>query len=110
MVKIMIIKYNNKEIKAINCISFYSRLKGFMFKKNIDYSLLFDKCNSIHTFFMKENIDVILCDKNNTILYFYQNLPKNKIILPKKGVSKVIETPSNYFDIKVNDKLFFFEE
>lgn len=110
MVKIMIIKYNNKEIKAINCISFYSRLKGFMFKKNINYSLLFDKCNSIHTFFMKENIDVILCDKNNTILYFYQNLPKNKIILPKKGVSKVIETPSNYFDIKVNDKLFFFEE
>ena len=110
MVKIMIIKYNNKEIKAINCISFYSRLKGFMFKKNINYSLLFDKCNSIHTFFMKENVDVILCDKNNTILYFYQNLPKNKIILPKKGVSKVIETPSNYFDIKVNDKLFFFEE
>ena len=106
----MIIKYNNKEIKAINCINFYSRLKGFMFKKNIDYSLLFDKCNSIHTFFMKENIDVILCDKNNNILYYYSNFPKNKIILPKKGVSKVIETPSNYFDIKINDKLFFYEE
>lgn len=106
----MYIKYNNKTIKVINCINFYSRLKGFMFKKNIDYSLLFNKCNSIHTFFMKENIDVILCDKNNNILYYYSNFPKNKIILPKKGVSKVIETPSNYFDIKVNDKLFFFEE
>ena len=99
----MYIKYNNKTIKVINCINFYSRLKGFMFKKNIDYSLLFNKCNSIHTFFMKENIDVILCDKNNNILYYYSNFPK-------KGVSKVIETPSNYFDIKVNDKLFFFEE
>ena len=106
----MYIKYNNKTIKVINCINFYSRLKGFMFKKNIDYSLLFNKCNSIHTFFMKENIDVILCDKNNNILYYYSNFPKNKIILPKKGVSKVIETPSNYFDIKVNDKLFFYEE
>ena len=106
----MYIKYNNKTIKAINCTSFYSRLKGFMFKKNIDYSLLFDKCNSIHTFFMKENIDVILCDKDNNIKYYYSNLPKNKIILPKKGVSKVIETPSNYFDIKINDKLFFYEE
>ena len=106
----MYIKYNNKNIKVINCTSFYSRLKGFMFKKNIDYSLLFNKCNSIHTFFMKENIDVILCDKNNNILYYYSNFPKNKIILPKKGVSKVIETPSNYFDIKINDKLFFYEE
>lgn len=110
MVNVMYIKYNNKTIKVINCTSFYSRLKGFMFKKNINYSLLFDRCNSIHTFFMKENIDVILCDKDNNILYFYQNLTKNKIILPKKGVSKVIETPSNYFNIKINDKLSFLEE
>ena len=106
----MYIKYNNKTINIINCNSFYSRLKGFMFTKNINHALLFNKCNSIHTFFMKENIDVILCDKNNTILYFYQNIPKNKIIFPKKRVSKVIETPSNYFNIKVKDKLFFYEE
>ena len=106
----MYIKYNNKTIRVINCVSFYSRLKGFMLKKNINHALLFNKCNSIHTFFMKENIDVILCDKNNTILYYYPNFSKNKIILPKKGVSKIIETPSNYFNIKINDKLSFFEE
>lgn len=97
--------YKNKEIKLIECQSFYSRLMGFMFKKNIDYSLLFNKCNSIHTFFMKENIDVIMCDKNNIVLYFYKNFKKNKIILPKKNVSKVYETPSNYFDIKINTKM-----
>ena len=76
-----------------------------MFKKKIDYSLLFDKCNSIHTFFMKENIDVIMCDKEDNILYYYNDLKKNKIILPKKNVYKVYETPSNYFDIKINTKL-----
>ena len=97
--------YENKEINLINCKSFYSRLMGFMFKKNINNSLLFDKCNSIHTFFMKENIDVIMCDKDNNILYYYNNLKKNKIILPKKNVYKVYETPSNYFDIKINTKL-----
>ena len=97
--------YNNKEIELINCISFYSRLKGFMFKKNINNALLFNKCNSIHTFFMKENIDVIMCDKDNNILYFYKNLNKNKIILPKKKVYKVIETPSNYFNIEKNTKV-----
>ena len=60
--------YNNKEIELIDCVSYYSRLKGFMFKKNINNALLFNKCNSIHTFFMKENIDVIMCDKDNNIL------------------------------------------
>ena len=97
--------YNNKEIELINCKSFYSRLKGFMFKKNINNALLFIKCNSIHTFYMKENIDVIMCDKDNNILYFYKDLKKNKIIFPKKNVYKVIETPSNYFDIKKNTKI-----
>ena len=97
--------YNNKEIELINCVSFYSRLMGFMFKKNINNALLFNKCNSIHTFFMKKKIDVIMCDKDNNILFYYKNLNKNKVILPKKNVYKVIETPSNYFDIKKNTKI-----
>lgn len=97
--------YNNKEIFLIECKNFYSRLMGFMLKKNIKHALLFNKCNSIHTFFMKENIDVIMCDKDNNILYFYKNLKKNKVILPKRNVCKVYETPSNYFDIKINTKI-----
>lgn len=101
----MYLKYDNKKIKLIECKTFYTRLKGFMFKKNIEHSLLFNKCNSIHTFFMKEKIDVIMCDKNNTILYYYKNLDKNKVILPKKNVSKVFETPANYFNIKLNTKI-----
>lgn len=42
--------YNDKEIVLYECKSFFSRLKGFMFTKNIDKALLFDRCNSIHTF------------------------------------------------------------
>ena len=78
-----------------------------MFVKKIDHALLFNNCNSIHTFFMKSNIDVIMCDKDNNILYFYHNLGKNKIILPKKKVYKTIELPVDYFDIKINDKVKF---
>lgn len=96
---------NNKEIKLQECKSFFSRFKGLMFKKNIDKALLFNHCNSIHTFFMKENIDVILCNKENIVLYYYKNLGKNKIILPKKGVTKTYETPPLYFNININDKL-----
>ena len=57
--------YKNKDIDLYECKNFFSRLKGFMFTINIDKALLFDRCNSIHTFFMKENIDVIMCDKDN---------------------------------------------
>ena len=97
--------FKNKELELKECKSFYSRLLGFMFKKNINSALLFDKCDSIHTFFMKENIDVIMCDKDNNILFFYRNLPKNKIIWPKKGVRKVFETTSGYFDIEIGKKM-----
>jgi uncharacterized membrane protein (UPF0127 family) len=75
-----------------------------MFKKNINYALRI-KTNSIHTFFMKENIDVIMLDNNNNILYLYNNFSKNKIILPKKNVTKVLELPVNYFKFKINEKL-----
>lgn len=76
-----------------------------MLCKNIDKALLFNHCNSIHTFFMYKNIDVIMCNRDNIVLYYYKNLGKNKVILPKMGVSKVYETPSMYFDININDKL-----
>jgi len=97
--------YDKKSIELYECKSFYSRLMGFMFKKNIKHALVFDNCNSIHTFFMKESIDVIMCDSNNTILYFYRDLKRNKIILPKRGVKRVFETPGGYFDIEIGKKM-----
>ena len=101
----MKLTYQNKEIEGKECKTFFQRLKGFMFQKNINTFLYFNNCNSIHTFFMKENIDVLLCDKSNNILYYYKNLKPNKIILPKKKVSKVYELPTNYFNIKINEKV-----
>ena len=95
--------HNKKEIEIIECKTFYSRLKGFMFTKEIDHAKLFNKCNSIHTFFMKSNIDVIMCDKNNKILFYYHNLGINKVILPKHGVYKTIELPVDYFKFRIND-------
>ena len=44
----------NKKIKLEKANTFLKRLKGFMFKKNINYCLLL-KTNSIHTFFINVN-------------------------------------------------------
>ena len=97
--------YNDKEIVLYECKSFFSRLKGFMFTKNIDKALLFDRCNSIHTFFMKENIDVIMCDNDNKVLFVYKDLPKNKII--HKSVFILIGGFCfiGYFDIKISERM-----
>ena len=97
--------YENKTIELIECKTFFKRLKGFMFTKKINKALLFNRCNSIHTFFMKNNIDVIMCNKENIILYYFKNLKKNKIILPKIGVNKTIELPPGYFDFKIKERV-----
>ena len=97
--------YKDKTIELFECKSFFSRFMGFMGKKNFDYALFFNHCNSIHTFFMRENIDVILCDKNNKVLYYYKDLGPNKVILPKKGVRLIFELPANSFDVRINDRL-----
>lgn len=87
------------------CNSFKSRLMGFMFKKNFDYALCFPKCNSIHTFFMREKIDVYMTDKDYNILYIKKNMKPWKVILPKKGVYYTFEFPINKVDYKEKVKV-----
>lgn len=80
------------EIKL--CASFYTRFFGLMGKKNITYGLCFPKCNSIHTFFMKEKIDVIMTNKNHQVIYIRRSVKKNKIILPVSGGYYTYELPA----------------
>ncbi len=94
----MKLKIDQNKIKVYYVDKFYNRFIGLMFKKNIDYCLCFPKCNSIHTFFMLESIDVIMTDKDNNILYTYKNLKPWKVILPKRNVYYTYEFPNNYIE------------
>ena len=87
---------NNKKINLVEANTFIKKLKGLMFQKNINYCLRL-KTNSIHTFFMKEPIDIIMTDKFNNILYIFRNIDKNKIIIKPK-VYYTYEFPNNYID------------
>ena len=107
----MKIVINEKKIDIKNCQNFKNRLLGLMFKKEkIDYCLCFPKCNSIHTFFMKQKIDVIMTDKNNKILYIFKSLSPWKIILPKKNVYYTYEFSNNIANYKIGDTLIFINE
>ncbi len=103
----MKLKLQNQVIDLEIMNTFFKRLRGNMGKKNICNCLCFPKCNSIHTFFMKSAIDIIMTDKNNIILYIYNNFTPNKVILPKRNVYYTYELPSNSNNYQVGDKLKF---
>ena len=100
----MYIKLNNSNIKVIIANNFFKRLKGFMFKKNIDYCICFPKCNSVHTFFMKENIDIIMTDKDNNILKIVKSAKKNQIISCKNAFY-TYEFPNNTTNFNIDSKI-----
>ncbi len=82
----MYITINNEKFNIKTCTSFKDRLIGMMFKKSkLNYGLCFPKCKSIHTFFMKQNIDVIMTDKNDKVILYKKNLKPWKIISNKKA-------------------------
>ena len=56
--------------------SFLSRLIGLMFSKGLVGfdALLIRPCNSIHTFFMRYNIDVVFLDKQMRIVSIIRNI------------------------------------
>lgn len=96
---------NNKKYNIISMNSFFKRLKGLMFKKEaIKDIYLFPKCSSIHTYFMKQNIDVCIIDKKNIITYTKSNVKKRSIII-KKGYSTLEMPLGTCKHLKIGDTL-----
>ena len=96
---------NQEEFNVDIANSFKKRLIGLMGQKNIQKGLFFPKTRSIHTFFMKDNIDIIMINQNNRVIYYQKNLPKNKIVIKKKAYH-TIELPHNSLNnININDQL-----
>ncbi len=85
------LSFENIDIKIAK--SFKERFFGLMFKKNINYGLLFNNCNAIHTFFMKDKIDVIATDKDDNIIKSYKSLKPWKILILPKSVKNIYELP-----------------
>ena len=96
---------NNKEFDIDIANTFFKRFLGLMGKKNITKGMFFPKTKSIHTFFVKDNIDVIMINKNNVVVYYQKNVNKNKIII-KKEAYHTIELPKNSIsELKLGEKI-----
>lgn len=88
----------------------FSRMKGLMGKKNIDFALFFNKCNNIHTFFMKEPIDVIYIDKNSIIVGIENPIVPwriGKIVFKAKSLIELPKNTINKYNINIGQKVNF---
>ncbi|GHT33676.1 hypothetical protein AGMMS49592_2710 [Endomicrobiia bacterium] len=83
------------KIKVIRAETFWERFSGFMFKKSSLHAILFCKCNSVHTFFMRFNLDIVYLDKENKIVKIIKSLKPFRIALPVYNAVSILEIPSN---------------
>ena len=98
----------NIEVKVTK--TFKEKLTGLSFQKNINHGILIPNCNHIHTFFMKENIDVLFIDNRNCVLYKYQNMAPGRTFKVYEDINKisVLELPKNTSkSIRIGDILSF---
>ena len=81
-------------MKIIIAKTFKDKLIGLMGKTNINYGMFFPNVNSIHTFFMKETIDVIGLNKDMIIMEIHPNIKPNHILLLNYS-NHTLELPKN---------------
>ena len=79
-------------MKIITAKTYMQKLTGLMGKKNINYGMFFPNVSSIHTFFMKDSIDVIGLNNKMIVTSIYENVKPNKILI-LKDAKHTLELP-----------------
>lgn len=86
---------NGIQIKVDVADTFFTRLRGLMGKSPIERPLWIVPCADIHTFFMKEAIDVLFLSKEGSVLRIAEAMPKNRMSGAVKGAYSVLELPAH---------------
>lgn len=77
--------------------TFWRKFSGLMFRSR-KYGLLIEKCNSVHTFFMKFNIDVVCLDKDYKIVEVFYGVKPFRLAASFKKTKHILELPSGAVD------------
>lgn len=92
-------------IKIKYADNYIKRLIGLMFKKDIDYGLVFilKYGSSVHTCFMRFTIDVYFLDENK-IIFDKVTLKPWKYYKASKKARYVLETKENSLNLNIGDE------
>jgi len=91
--------YESEKIAEISIANtFIKRMMGYMFRKKPHYkAIMIEPCNSIHSFFMNFEIDILFVNNNMEIIKKIEGLKPGKVVLPVKGAKMVIEGEAGLF-------------
>lgn len=103
----MYIKIKNKKIKLQEANTFWERFKGLKFiLEPIDYGIRFPHKKFSTTNFLCQRIDIVLTDKEDKILYLFNDVGTEKYIFPRFKVYYTYFLPLGVASkLKVGDKL-----
>ena len=92
----MYLQVKRKKFKLIELTKFWDRFKGLKFVfEPLNYAIRFPKKKFVTTNFLCQKIDIVLTDKEDNILYMYENMKTEKYIFPKRKVYNVYFLPLN---------------
>ncbi len=92
-----------------------TRLKGLLGRDRLPegHCLVITPCRSVHTHFMKFNIDVLFVDSSGRIVYLVENMPPFRITPSISQAGFVVELPAGTVSstgTSVNDCINFVPE
>jgi uncharacterized protein len=87
--------------------TFLDRLKGLFRYRKKEVLLFMVPCNSIHTFWLSQPIDIAFVDQKGLVLASYKKVQPFKVLREKKayGVVEAWSTTGNYW-FKEGDQVF----
>lgn len=91
----MKLKINNKTIKVNKVDGFINRYKILKFDLHpLKEIILFEKRKFLSTYFFCQRVDVVMTDKDNMIIYIYENVKSEKRIHYKRKVYNTYILPA----------------
>ncbi len=90
--------------KARMMNSFFERLSGLMFKKELsEDALVFKDCGFIHSFFCFLDFNALFIGKDGKILNHFTNIFRNKILPPVLNTKFLIEYTTSPLKLSKDD-------
>lgn len=96
------------DVKIACADTFLKRFRGLMCRDDFCEVMVFSnlKSSSLHTFFMKFEIDVYFLDKNK-VIFEKTSLKPWKVYKPKKSAHYILETKKKFLNLRSGDILEF---
>ena len=95
-------------MEIIYADTFFKRFKGLMGKRDFNNVLVFTNLtdSSIHTMFMRFEIDVYFIDEN-MVVFDKATLKPWRFYKPERQAKYIIETKKGMLELDLNDKIEF---